>query len=148
MISSHVLYYVPDPVAFIEKMEAKARERCFLQLIDDPGHELFGPLWEMLSGKKRDRLPRFFDAYNLLRSMGVRPAVVPLEASEAPRWQSFEQAVEDCRARLGEIWKEDVGRAWLADHLKPAPEGGVRFTESDFRPSSVAHWRPRPDRAT
>jgi SAM-dependent methyltransferase len=143
VISSHVLYYVPDPVAFIEKMEAKASERCFLQLIDDRGQEVFSQLWELLAGRKRDRLPRFYDAYNLLRWMGVRPEVVTLAASQAARWQSLEQAVEDCRARLGDIWREEVGRAWLAEQLKPVPEGGVGFTQSDFRPSSVAHWRPR-----
>ena len=143
VISSHVLYYIPDPVPFLEKMEARARERCFLQLIDDRGTELFGQLWELLSGRRRGRVPRFFDAYNLLRWMGVRPAVTTLDTSDEPRWESFDRAVEDCRARLGEIWMEDVGRSWLADHLRPAPEGGVCFTEGGFRPSSVAHWRSR-----
>lgn len=143
VISSHVLYYVPDPVPFVEKMEAKARERCFLHLIDDRGHEPFGQLWELLSGRRRDRLPRFFDAYNLLRWMGVRPAVATLDTSDQPRWESFDRAVQDCRARLGDIWVEDVGRSWLADHLLTAPDGGVRFTEGGHRPASVAHWRPR-----
>jgi SAM-dependent methyltransferase len=148
VISSHVLYYVPDPESFIEKMEAKARERCFLQLIDDRGEELFSQLWELLAGRKRDRLPRFYDAYNLLRWMGIRPDVVTCASSQPPRWQSLEQAVEDCHARLGDIWREDVGRSWLADHSEPDPEGGVRFTQSDFRPNSIAHWRPRPGRGS
>lgn len=143
VVSSHVLYYVTDPVAFIEKMEARARDRCFLHLIDDRGDEVFGQLWELLSGRRRGRLPRFFDAYSLLRWMGVRPAVATLDASEEPRWESYDQAVEDCRARLGEIWIDDVGRSWLAGHLRPAPGGGVRFTDGGFRPGSVAHWRPR-----
>jgi hypothetical protein len=76
VISSHVLYAVAEPVPFIAKMEACARERVFVFIRDGPGaHE----------GEVRQ--PRFQDLYNLLRQMGVSPDVAALGESGVAHWQ-------------------------------------------------------------
>jgi SAM-dependent methyltransferase len=141
VISSLVLNFVAEPVPFIEKMEAHAWERCVLHLLDDRGERSMDGLFTRLTGRRRPRSPRFADAYNLLRWMGIRPHVIPLGASEPPTWVSVEAAVADCRGRLAPVWNEDIARAWLNEHLKPADNGGVRLGEG--RPTAIAHWAPR-----
>jgi SAM-dependent methyltransferase len=76
VISSHVLYAVAEPVPFLQKMEACARERVFVFIRDGPGaHE----------GEVRQ--PRFQDLYNLLRQMGVSPDVAALGESGVAHWR-------------------------------------------------------------
>lgn len=140
VVSSLVLNFVSDPVPFIRKMETHARERCFLHLLDDSGHRPTDELFRLLTGHARPRSPRFLDVYNLLRWMGIRPDVISLDASDAPRWETFDAALEDCRARLAPVWNEEVGRAWLVDHLRSSPGGGLYLGEG--RPTAVAHWKP------
>jgi len=70
VICSHVLYAVAEPVPFIEKLEALARERVFICMRDvDP---------------PQGRRPRFQDLFNLLRQMGVAPAVAYLPTETLP----------------------------------------------------------------
>lgn len=70
VICSHVLYAVAEPVPFIEKMEALAKERVFVCLRDvDP---------------PEGRRPRFQDLFNLLRQMGVAPDVGYLPTETVP----------------------------------------------------------------
>ena len=76
VVCSHVLYAIAEPVPFIEKMEASARERVFAFLRDGPGaHE----------GEVRQ--PRFQDLYNLLRMMGISPEVTPVGDSGVAHWR-------------------------------------------------------------
>jgi SAM-dependent methyltransferase len=71
VICSHVLYAVPEPVPFIEKLEKAARERVFIFLRDEPGtHE----------GETRQ--PRLQDLYNLLRQTGVAPDLTVVRSRE------------------------------------------------------------------
>lgn len=70
VICSHVLYAVAEPVPFIEKLEALAKERVFICLRDvDP---------------PEGRRPRFQDLFNLLRQMGVAPEVSYLPTETVP----------------------------------------------------------------
>jgi 2-polyprenyl-3-methyl-5-hydroxy-6-metoxy-1,4-benzoquinol methylase len=64
VICSHVLYGVPEPVPFIEKLESYARERVFIFMRDEPR-----------DGEGEHRRPRLQDLYNLLRQIGVAPDV-------------------------------------------------------------------------
>ena len=76
VLSSHVLYAVTEPVSFIEKMEACARERVFLFLRDGPG-----------SHEGEVRHPRFQDLYNVLRQIGISPDVAALGESGVAHWR-------------------------------------------------------------
>lgn len=138
--SSLVINFMPDAVAFIRKMERCARERCFLHVLDNSGRRPLDPLFKLLSGEQRPRSARFIDVYKLLRCMGVRPFVVPLPGVHEMAWRTREAALRDCCRRLAPVWRAAVAEAWLTEHLRPAPDGGVRL--GDARPTAVAHWAP------
>ena len=140
VLSSLVLNFVCDAVAFIEKMEAHAREWCFLHLLDDDGGRPTDALFTLLTGRARPRSPRFRDAYNVLREIGIRPFVTPLSPLPAPRWLMPELALADCKARMGPYWQDAVGTQWLLDNLTVTPRG---VTLGKPRPTAVAFWQPR-----
>jgi SAM-dependent methyltransferase len=142
VLCCHVLYGIAEPVPFIEKLEASARERVFLCLRDAEPRLPSELLWEELTGRPRARQPRFQDAYNLLRQMGVAPDVAVLRQPGRPRFPSLEAAVEDGRLHLREAWDDQRGRAWLRENLVAQPDGSVVF-EGGEAVSGVAHWRPR-----
>ena len=71
VICSHVLYAVAEPVPFIEKLVACARERVFIYLRDEQGAHEQGA-----------RQPRFQDLYNLLRQMRIAPDVTVVRSGE------------------------------------------------------------------
>jgi SAM-dependent methyltransferase len=142
VLSAHVLYTVSDPVPFIQKMEASARERVFLYLRDGELRVPVELLWEEFTGTPRARLPRFYDAYNLLRWMGVHPDVVNVQVEVGQRYRDLEDAVEDCRLRLDEAWDEERGRAWLEANLKDDEAGGLLYDGGTIT-SGIAHWQPR-----
>src|SRR6266550_708832 len=58
LICSHVLYGVEDPIPFITKMEASARERIFIMLRETPMAHLGAMVRARLLGEE-PRLPRF-----------------------------------------------------------------------------------------
>ena len=139
---SHVLYMVEDAVGFVRKLEQSATERVFLALRDDQLRHPAELLWESLSGARRARQPQFWDAYNLLRSMGIHPQVEVSTTQSNHRYADMEEAVEDCRIRIGARWDQAVGRAWLARHLLVHPQGGLVLPGAPIH-IGVAHWRPR-----
>lgn len=141
VICHHVLYGVEDPVPFIEKLQACARERVFIAMREGEPNHPATYLREHLVGP-RPRMPRFQDLFNLLRQLEVEPSVNFFSYRWAQRYRDLEEAAEDCANRLGEIWDEDRGRAWLEANLEPAPEGGLVY-EGGLVTSGVADWKPR-----
>jgi SAM-dependent methyltransferase len=73
VICSHVLYAVAEPVPFIAKLEAAAKERVFVFLRDEPGPR------EEAGGMRQ---PRLQDLYNLLRQMGRGPDVTAVSSGD------------------------------------------------------------------
>ena len=143
VICCHVLYAIADAVPFIEKIEDRAVERVFIELRDAQLRHPAELIWESLTGLSRARQVQLWDLYNLLRWMGVEPDVAVFRRPARQRFESMEQALDDCRLRVGEPWDEEAGLAWLEERLTPQPDGSMVYEAADVA-SGVAHWKPRP----
>jgi SAM-dependent methyltransferase len=138
VICVHVLYSIADPVPFLHKLERHARERVFVVLRDSPQ-----PLpAEQFPGPARPRQPRLRDCFMLLRQVGVAPDLTMFSYRGSVRFTSLEEAVEDCRLRLGAGWDERSGLPWLESRLRPE-EGGTLLYDGGEVTSGVLHWKPR-----
>jgi SAM-dependent methyltransferase len=143
VLSSHVLYAIEEPVPFIRKMEALARERVFIYLRDSQPVHPSVPLAEALTGEPTPRMPQLTDLYLLLRQIGVAPAVVSWPNRWVQRFPDLDSAATACRDRLGDRWDERRGRGWLVDHLESAPDGSLTFTDP-HSVVGVVHWQLSP----
>src|SRR5262249_8651166 len=138
VICVHVLYPVADGVPFVEKLEGSARERVFVVLRGSAhGHP-----GEVLAGPDRAREPRLRDCFLLLRQMGVAPDVAMTTYPTSHRFESFEQALEECRSHVGQEWNDERGRAWLEANLRPDEEGTL-VCDGGQVTGGVLHWKPR-----
>jgi hypothetical protein len=142
VICSHVLYGIAEPVPFIRKLAEKATERVFVYLRDGQPHQLAEHLWEEMTGERAPRHPRLSDLYCLLRQIGIGPDVVLTRNNWSQRFQTLEAAVAAGRDRLGERWDEERGRSWIAERLRPAPDGTLVYGD-DTTFVGVIHWSPR-----
>jgi SAM-dependent methyltransferase len=134
-IAVHMMYPIAEPVPFLEKLEAAARERVFVVMRDLPSvHPA-----EVLAGGTREPLLRH--CLLLLRQLGVAPSLEMFSYGMAYRFASFESALEDCRRRAGSVWDPERGEAFLRERLRTEPDGSV-FFEGEMT-AGVVHWAPR-----
>lgn len=138
VICVHVLYPIADAVPFLEKLERSARERVFVVLRDSPhGHP-----GDVLAGPHRAREPRLRDCFLLLRQIGIAPDVAMTTYPTFHRFESFDQALEECRMHVGEDWNEEPAREWLEANLRP-DEDGTLICDGGQVTGGVLHWKPR-----
>jgi SAM-dependent methyltransferase len=140
VICSHVLYGVEDPVPFIAKMEAAARERIFIMLRESPMAHLGAVVREQLLGAE-PRLPRFSDLFMLLIEMGIAPDVRFTSYPNPQRYADLEEALEDCQAMIGDRWDAEKGRA-IVEGLLEADGDGLVF-QGAVTLTGIAHWQPQ-----
>ena len=98
--AANVLYFVPDAVGFIEKLDQHARRACFvLHRVEERAAPLL-PLWEEVWGHPRPLEPSAIDLYNLLFAIGIRPNV-RLAPQRAPiRFETSQDAMREARQSL------------------------------------------------
>ena len=138
VICVHVLYAVAEPVGFIRKLEAHARERVFLVMRDSPhAHPA-----ERMVASSRVREPRLRDCFLLLRQLDVVPELSFLRYAASFSFESLEAAAEECRVHLGAYWDEGTGRAWLEANLQPQQDGTLLFGAGEVT-AGILHWKPR-----
>lgn len=140
LICSHVLYGVEDPVSFITKMEAFARERIFIMLRESPMAHLGAIVRDQMLGEE-PRLPRFTDLFMLLVQMGIAPDVRFTSYPNPQRYADLGEALADCQAMIGDRWDEEKGRAIVEGLL--APDGDELLFQGDVTLTGIAHWQPR-----
>jgi SAM-dependent methyltransferase len=141
VVSAHVLYFVREPAPFIRKLEEAAQERVFVLLRDHPLVTPSEPLYEVLSGRPRTRLPQLYDLWNLLHSLGRRADVTLFKYRSEQLYSDLEEAVAECRSRLGPVWREAEGIAWLERNLDRRPDGMLVYGGESV--AGVAQWQPR-----
>jgi SAM-dependent methyltransferase len=138
VICVHVLYPIADVVPFLEKLEAAARERVFVVMRDSPHPH---PAEEM-AGPGRAREPRLRDCLLLLRQLGAAPDLAMVTYHSFHRFESLEQAVDECRGQVGRAWDEERDRAWLEARLRRDEDGSLLYEGGDVT-AGVLHWKPR-----
>ena len=140
LICSHVLYGVEDPVPFIAKMEASARERVFIMLRESPMAHLGAIVRERMLGEE-PRLPRFSDLFMLLIEMGIAADVRFTNYPNPQRYADIEEALADCQAMIGDRWDHEKGRA-IVEGLLAGDGDGLLF-HGAVTLTGIAHWQPR-----
>jgi hypothetical protein len=140
LICSHVLYGVGDPVPFIAKMEASARERVFIMLRESPMAHLGALVRDQMLGQE-PRLPRFSDLFMLLMQLDIAPEVRFTSYPNPQRYADIAEALADCAAMIGDRWDERKGRPIVEKLLERDAKGlvfngGVTLT-------GIAHWQPQ-----
>jgi SAM-dependent methyltransferase len=141
VICCHVLYGVEDPVPFIAKLERSARERVFIMLRESDLPHPAAAIRTRLAGDAGPGLPRFSELFMLLVQSGVAPDVTFLRYTSTNRYGTFEEAVADSRALVGDVWDEGIGRKMLEDML--TREGDDFVFGGGTVLSGVAHWQPQ-----
>lgn len=126
VLCAHVLYFVPDVVPFVRKLDEHARRLCMIVIRVDQMMAQLSPLYEEIWGEPLAQEPSFIDLYNLLFSMGIAAEVTIRPSGRGQgRYESLEQAETEvsnflsppddaARARL---------RAFLEANLRPSPQG-------------------------
>ena len=139
-----VLYTGRDIVGFIRKLEAHARERVLVVLGENPPYTQSNPLWSMVHGQERLKLPSLRELVPLLWDMDIYPDMEMLPP-QAPRgFESREGALAQTRNRLmvepgGEV--ERRLKAALEELLEEADGRFVIRGAPVFYPALVS-WRP------
>jgi hypothetical protein len=139
LICSHVLYGVEDPVPFIKKMEASARDRIFIMLRESPMAHLGAVVRERMVGEE-PRLPRFSDLFMLLMQMGIAPEVRFTSYPSPQRYAGIDEALADCQAMIGDRWDEEQGRPIVEGLLET--DGDELLFHGAVTLSGIAHWQP------
>lgn len=141
VICCHVLYGVEDPAPFIAKLDRSARERVFIMLRESDLPHPAAAIRKRLAGDAGPRLPRFTDLFMLLMQVGIAPDVTFLRYTSTNRYATFDEALADSRALVGDVWDESVGRSMLEEML--TPEGDDLVFGGGTVLSGVAHWQPQ-----
>lgn len=126
---ANVLYFVADPVPFLEKVDRSARRACYIFHRVEDRASVMGRIWTEM-GAHRPPEPGFLDLYNLLFAMGIRPHARLLGTAQQARYDSLEEAFVEARWFLGlgpdDQERDDRIRALLADILLKS-EGRLGF---------------------
>lgn len=137
-ICCHVLYFVADPVPFVEKLEAATRDRVLLLLRDGPHPSVA----EHLVDPEPPREPKLSDAYCLLRRMGIHPQVQTWREPRRRTYARLDDALEEARGHLGPSWEEARHAPQIERGLRPDGEGGLVYEGADATVGTL-HWRSR-----
>ena len=140
VICCHVMYGVADPVPFVMKMNAAARERVFVMMRESELPHPARVVRQRLIGTEGPRLPRFSDLFMLLLQAGIAPDVHYVRYPMVNRYAAMDEALEDCRGVFGEGWNEAAARRILEEVLRR--DGDELVFDGGETLSGVAHWQP------
>jgi hypothetical protein len=140
VICCHVLYGIEEPVPFIAKLQASARERVFIMLREGQVPHPATLLRERLTGGPGLPVPQFSDLFMLLTQMDIAPDVTFVRYPVVNRYTDMDEALNDCRLLVGSDWDETRARTLLEEML--AKEGDELVFDSGVALSGIAHWQP------
>lgn len=144
VFSSYVVSLVADGAGFLEKLDARARERVLLYLGAYSGDAVLDPLWRQFHDVPRAPGPSYLDALAILRELGIEPSVKVVEIANRRRYATLDEAVESYRDWLllpdtaqvrAEL--ERLLPAWLVGR-----KGAWRSPLRSYG-AAILEWRPR-----
>ena len=127
---------ITSVAAEVSALGVDPKELFLLAAVDDHPHPA-----ELYAGPRLGREPGLRDCFLLLRQLGVAPDVAMFRYPERHRFESLDQAVEECRQALGRLWDEDEGRGWLEQHLRRDEDGTLVQPDVEVT-AGVLHWKP------
>lgn len=144
VICAHVMYTVRDPVRFIRKLESHARRVVAVIVFDQPAVSQYFPLWPLVHGEERMRLPCMAELEQLLVELRIVHDKEELPAREARGFENADMAVAESMARLF-VAPGTPKAAKLDSAVRAAlePHGaGVRFKWSQPQRPWLVTWKP------
>lgn len=146
VLCSHVLYPIAEPLPFIRKLGACARQRVYVYLRVDPLPTDMG-LWSEFRGIALQSQPVHLDLINLLAQIGIAPDVEVVEHRFTWTFADLDEAVAQVRSSL--CLREDDAAATaklsalLEARLVRWPNGRLGPETASAR-SAIISWRPTP----
>jgi len=140
VICCHVLYGIDEPVPFIAKLQASARDRVFIMLRQGPVPHPATQLRLRLLGTADLPVPQFSDLFMLLTQMGIAPDVKFIRYPVVNRYADVDEAMTDCRMLIGAGWDEARARTLLEEML--TRDGDDLVIDSGMALAGIAHWKP------
>lgn len=141
--SSHVLYPVREVAAFLRKMDAAARRRCYVFLRAEQMAMDFG-LWAEFQGEPLAPQPSALDAFNVLWQIGLYADLQVVDAPISFTFGSLDEAVGHLAHTVVLAEDDAAGRERLRALLRERlveTEGGLAFPEVASR-SAIVSWQP------
>ena len=139
--SSYVVTLVADAPRFLAKLDAAATERAFLYLGAYTADAIMDPLWRHFHGTPRKPGATYLDAVDVLREMGLKPAIEVVEVPTRGRFKTVAEAAKDYRDQLclpdtPEVRKELRGLLanWFVVH-----DGALRVPLKTV-PAAIISW--------
>jgi SAM-dependent methyltransferase len=121
VMCANVLYDVQDLVPFISKLDAQARDACFIEITFRHPVARLNELWRRFQGIERPERPDYFDAVAVLHQIGIY-ANVQIDRVPTSFWYaSLDEAVAGHRRRLhlAPDPKRDAElRAYIREHSR------------------------------
>jgi DREV methyltransferase len=140
VICCHVLYGIDEPVPFIAKLQASARDRVFIMLRQGSLPHPATQLRQKLLGTPDLPVPQFSELFMLLTQMGIAPDVTFVRYPVVNRYKDIEEAMTDCRMLIGEGWDEARARTLLEEMV--TRDGDELVIDSGVALAGIAHWQP------
>lgn len=140
VICCHVLYGIEDPVPFIAKLQASARERVFIMLREGSIPHPATVLRQRMLGRPDLPIPQFSDLFMLLMQMGIAPDVTFVRYPVLNRYKDVDEALSDSRMLIGAGWDEARARTLLEEML--TKDGDELVIDSGVALAGIAHWQP------
>jgi SAM-dependent methyltransferase len=141
---AHVAYDIEAIGAFLDAMEAAARERCVAMLTDRSPASVADAFWPLVHGEERVPLPALPELVELLEARGRTVEVQTLERS--PRtFDSVPALTAFLRRQLfiAEGGEKDVHfRAILPDHIARREDGGWTLADRPTGALGLVTWSP------
>jgi SAM-dependent methyltransferase len=133
VICSHVLYPIRDIVPFLAKLQAAARESCYIYLRATHIDALTAHLWRRFHGDERCLPPSYIHALDVLYEMGIYANVEIVKLPPSLRYPSLEVAVMELTEQLilpaNEKTRDELRallKEWLVERdgvlIPPIPE--------------------------
>ena len=143
VFSASVLTLVPDAVPFLGKLEAAARSHVVLYLGAYAEDAVLDPLWRHFHGTPRAPGPSYLDALDVIRELGIVPAVEVVEVFNRRRFATVDEAVEHYGDALA-VPEAPQARRELAELLASWLLGRRGALRSPLRssPAAIIRWTP------